>query len=113
MTGLKVIDGLLGRKHVETVTVEAKIGSGNWRYYFFEAVAHKRFAHRAYFAFGCGTDEPNVTKVQDFHMMREYAEKYGIGIVVLFMPKATYAQLIGEGVAALELGIEAVRVEEI
>lgn len=72
VAGLKIVDGPLGSKTIELATIEAKLSSLYWKYYFFEAVAHKRFSHRVYFAFAVGTDEPSLTDVADASKMREY-----------------------------------------
>jgi hypothetical protein len=94
VAGLKVTETPLAGKHIEVATIEAKLGPGYWRYYFFEAVAHKRFAHRAYFAFVVGTDDPSVVDVVEGDEMREYGEKYGVGVLVIFVPLSEYGNLI-------------------
>mgnify|MGYP006974890755 CR=1 FL=1 len=52
VVGLKVSEGLLGQRDLEVATIEAKLTRKSWKQVFFEAVSHKRFSHRAYFAFG-------------------------------------------------------------
>jgi hypothetical protein len=48
-----------------------------WRYYFFEAVSHKRFSERVYFAYreNVGGDADQRSE------LLRYAEKYGVGVV--------------------------------
>lgn len=65
----------LGFFDVEIVTAEVKPSLTQWRYFFFEAVSHKRFSERSYFIFrsdGSGSHEEEL---------RQYAEKYRIGLV--------------------------------
>lgn len=111
VTGIRIVDGFLGQKNLEVATVEAKASDANWRYHFFEAVAHKRFAHRAYFAFAYGSDEPTLSQVIDAQEMREYGEKYRVGIVVVFVANDTFEQLTKGN--ANELELDDVRVEEL
>lgn len=90
VTGVRTVEGYLGARTIEIATVEAKVTAWNWKREFFEAVSHKRFAHRAYFAIGEGSDNPSLDKLPYASEMREYGEKFGVGIVVVFMPTATY-----------------------
>lgn len=113
VTGIKVVDGFLGQKSLEVSTIEAKLSSDSWRYYFFEAVAHKRFAHRAYFVFAQGSDEPSLSEVVDGSLLREYGEKYHVGVLVVFVPSDRYAQLISGNVSGTELRLDDVVVEEL
>lgn len=65
----------LGFFDVEIVTAEVKPNLNQWRYFFFEAVSHKRFSERSYFIFrseGSGSHEDEL---------RQYAEKYRVGLV--------------------------------
>lgn len=65
----------LGFFDVEIVTAEVKPNLVQWRYFFFEAVSHKRFSERSYFIFrsdGSGSHEEEL---------RQYAEKYRVGLV--------------------------------
>lgn len=94
VTGIKIVDTLLGGKHIEVSTVEAKLSAAYWRYYFFEAVAHKRFAHRAYFAFAVGSDEPSIADLDGVSELREYGEKYGVGLLAIFIPSEDYKNLV-------------------
>lgn len=70
-----------GQQDVEIVTIECKNSLDNWKRQIFEAVAHKRFADRVYFAFVLPVDE--VEKW--YGELVEYAEFYGIGLLVLEM----------------------------
>ena len=79
VVGIRTHEGLGGSLHLELASIEAKISEFDWRRVFFEAVSHKRFADRAYFAFAFGTDQPTTTKLPELQMLREYGEKYGVG----------------------------------
>jgi len=113
VTGIKVVDGFLGQKSLEISTIEAKISSDQWRYYFFEAVAHKRFAHRAYFVFAQGSDEPSLAEVADAAELREYGEKYHVGVLVVFVPVDRYKAMINGTTSDLTLALEDVVIEEV
>ena len=101
----------LGQVSFECATVEAKLTSSDWRYWLFEAVAHKRFAHRAYFAFAVGTDNPGLDKVKEAEKMSEYAEKYRIGILVVFISSNQYDALTTGDVSSLVLNSDDARIE--
>lgn len=111
VTGLRVDELPLGLVSYECSTVEAKLSSDNWRYWLFEAVAHKRFAHRAWFAFAVGTDTPSLDRLKDAEKMCEYAERYRIGVLVAFIAKDQYSQLTQGNPSSLELSQDDVRVE--
>lgn len=113
VTGLKVVEGYFGNKDLEITTVEAKVSLADWRHYFFESVAHKRFSHRAYFVFAVGSDEPTVSAINDVVPLREYGEKYGVGIAVVFLPVSTYDQLTKGNIDGLNLTLDEIRIEEI
>lgn len=84
---------------IELVTIEVKTSLDDWEQWIFEAVSHKRFANRAYFAFA--HQEETISKIpQD---MRYYAELYGIGVIALSMDNEKYRKLhSGELTAPLE-----------
>lgn len=114
VVGIKAEEIVGGTSWLELVSIEAKVSSNNWRKLVFEAVAHKRFADRAYFAFSHGTDEPLVANIPDFTELREYGEKYRVGIVVVFMSTEQYGTLVSEDATAVsELSLDDVRVEEV
>jgi hypothetical protein len=114
VVGLRCSEGFGSTLHVELVSIEAKLTDHNWRRVFFEAVSHKRFADRAYFAFSRGASEPSVSKIPEFHELREYGEKYRVGIVVVFMdPDAHIALCQSREDAIPPLSLENARVEEV
>lgn len=95
IAGLKLRRGLFEVMDVEVATVEAKASLANWKRYFFEAVSHKRFAHRAYFAALYSIDNPTVDAIPGKlrRELREYGEKYGVGILLLLVAKKTFDAL--------------------
>jgi hypothetical protein len=103
VTGIRITEGPLGSKELEITTIEAKIKKDDWRQLIFEAVSHKRFAHRAYFAFAFGSDEPLLEAVDEREELRMYAERFRIGVLVVFMPSETFKRL-QEGGTPVELG---------
>ena len=80
VVGVKVHDWVEQRK-VEIVSIECKSSLANWKGEIFEAIAHKRFADRVYFAFALPIDEVE----KRYGELVEYAEFYGIGLLVLEM----------------------------
>lgn len=112
VVGIKILDDPLGNQHIELATIEAKVSDANWKRFFFEAVAHKRFAHRAYFAFAVSATDVIVSQIKDYEELREYGERYNVGVLVIFIDPETYRRLTSEkGVLNVELGD--VRVEEV
>lgn len=71
---------LLGERCIEITTVEVKPSIKEWRCNIFEAVAHLMFSNRSYFAFLCSREELRAEEMQ----MREYACRYGIGLLAIF-----------------------------
>ena len=95
ITGLRIVEGYLGQRHLEVTTIEAKVSPANWKQEFFEAVSHKRFAHRVYFAVAWGSDEPSIEALDFADEMRQYGEKFQVGVLVVFVPTADYVALTG------------------
>ncbi|MEH2338428.1 hypothetical protein [Nostoc sp.] len=78
LAGVNALDNFSGVS-LEIVTVEAKTSLENWEQWIFEAISHRRFANRSYFAFA--HPEETISKIpQD---LRYYAELYNIGVLVL------------------------------
>lgn len=94
--GLRIAEGYLNQREIELVTVEAKITHYNWRLQFFEAVSHRRFAHRVYFAFAVGArpDEVDIDSVPDAQDLRRYAEEFGVGVLAVFVTSEAMAALL-------------------
>jgi hypothetical protein len=80
VTGVKVSEHL-GRMEIEIATIEAKRTLVDWERFFFEAVAHRRFSNRAYFAFP--TPESSLGKLPA--EMRYYSELYDVGVLTVVM----------------------------
>lgn len=112
VAGLRITEGLLGTREVELVTIEAKVAIGGWRQQIFEAVSHKRFAHRAYFAFAFGADAPVLDRVPDVAALRQYGERFRLGILVVFVPEDTFDRLKYDA-GPIVLDATEVRVEEL
>lgn len=89
LTGIRIHETLGRISEIEITTIEVKQTASNWQYDIFEAVAHIRFANRAYFAFA--HPEETVRKLSDD--MRAYAELYGLGLLVLPMANTAYDAL--------------------
>ena len=89
ITGIKVIENL-GSREIEIVTIEAKVTERNFRHDFFEAVAHRRFANRAYFAFA-GT-RSLIGKAND--ELRYFSELYNVGVLLAILDDEAYEKLV-------------------
>lgn len=113
VSGIRIAEGFLGRRDLELATIEAKVSLSQWRYWIFEAISHKRFAHRAYFAFAFGSDEPGLDRLPDVDGLRKYAERYRVGILVVFMTKESFTRLVSDKTDDLKLDTAEVRVEEL
>jgi hypothetical protein len=93
---------------LEVVTIEAKTSLENWEQFIFEAVSHRRFANRSYFAFA--HPEEAIAKIpQD---LRYYTELYNIGVLLLSLENDTYNKLINGNLENL-LDVEDVDILEI
>jgi hypothetical protein len=113
VTGLRLSEGYLGRRDIEVATVEVKTSMAYWRQYIFEAISHKRFAHRAYFAFAFSSDEPSLGVLPDVDALRHYAERFRVGIAVVFLPIDVFKRLHAEKTNDLKIDSSEVRVEEL
>lgn len=89
IVGIDIVEDL-GFFDVEITTIEVKPNLGNWRYFFFEAVSHKRFAERAYFVFWSNGTLNEDEKSQ----LLRYAEKYNVGLAFIDISEEEYGQLL-------------------
>ncbi len=80
----------LGFFDVEVTTVEVKPSLSQWRYYFFEAVSHKRFSERVYFVFRSASSSS-----AEVNELKRYAEKYRVGLVEIELSDEKYGNLSG------------------
>jgi hypothetical protein len=71
--------GLLGSTHVEVCSVEVKNSEKDWPQYIFEAIAHRRFTHRSYYAMLVHEDQ--VDKLTSG--IQVYCDYYGVGLVLI------------------------------
>lgn len=82
IAGVK-IDEHLSKFELEIVTIEAKPSkdkwNNNWRIDIFEAISHRRFANRVYFAFA----HKQGDKIPDLAEMKYYCELYNIGLLII------------------------------
>ncbi len=113
VTGLLLIEDPFGRQELEIGTIEVKVSDSDWKKDFFEAVSHKRFSHRAYFAFPVLSDEPSIEQIKGYEELRNYGEKYNVGILVLFLPEQDYNTLNNGHASQLDLSLGDVLVQEI
>lgn len=78
----------LGFFDIEITSIEVKPSLSRWEYFFFEAVSHKRFAERSYFAFY--EESFHKYKIDD---LVSYAEKYGVGLLQIDLTEDQFASL--------------------
>lgn len=91
VAGISVVDSF-GSPSLEIITIEAKTSLENWEQWIFEAVSHRRFANRCYFAFA----HPEEAIIKIPSDMRYYAELYNIGILILSVENSVF-QALTEG----------------
>ena len=96
VTGIRVSEHF-GRVDIEIATIEAKKDLADWERVFFEAVSHRRFATRAYFAFP--VPESGQNKLPED--MRYYSELYNVGVLTLVMVDEDYQKYQGGTLAEL------------
>jgi hypothetical protein len=75
---------------LEIATIEVKASFDNWERVLFEAVSHRRFANRAYFAFSAQKDSLNS---RDEELLRFYSETFGIGILVFEVERRDFEKI--------------------
>jgi len=90
ITGLKITETFQAI-NIEVATVEVKPTYADWEYYIFEAVAHRRFSNRVYFALTA----PQELLPKLPRDLRYYAELYKIGILVLLIQRRDFDDLLG------------------
>jgi len=85
ISGIRVSEHF-GRFDIEISTIEAKRNLENWEQFFFQAVSHRRYANRAYFAF------PVLESTKDKlpEDMRYYSELYNVGVLTLILSEEDY-----------------------
>ncbi|MDD2881446.1 MAG: hypothetical protein PHQ58_13510 [Rhodoferax sp.] len=91
VAGIRVCESFKGITF-ELATIEAKTSSKDWQVNIFEAVAHMRFANRAYFAYA----EPKSRQFVDLEDIKYYSELYKIGVIKLVLEDADYDRLLND-----------------
>lgn len=88
ITGIRGVEHF-GVTHVEVASIEVKPSIDDWEYYIFEAVSHRRFANRAYFAFAHPWELLQKLPTD----LKDYAEMYQIGILILGTDDEVYRRV--------------------
>lgn len=96
ITGIKVSD-FIGSKEFEITTIEAKIDRNSWEYNIFEAVSHRRFANRVYFAFA----HPESLINQIPSDLRYYCEVYSVGLLLVVLNDDLYEKFLNGDVSSI------------
>jgi hypothetical protein len=89
VAGIKSIDIFNGIS-IEVVTIEAKVTKDGWEQLIFEAISHRRFANRSYFAFAHPSELFDKLPLDE---MRYYAELFQVGILVLQLSNDIFNKL--------------------
>lgn len=85
IAGIEVFD-TFNHLSIELVTIEAKTSINGWEQYIFEAISHRRFSNRSYFAFA----HPGELVEKIPEDLRYYSELFNVGILVLVLERAVY-----------------------
>ncbi len=80
ITGI-MANNTLGSIEFEIVSIEAKVSVSTFRQEFWQAVAHRVFANRSYFAFVAASNSPHKNDEE----LRHYSELYKVGIIVVVL----------------------------
>ena len=88
VAGILALDAFEGTS-LEIATIEAKASLDCWEKWIFEAVSHRRFANRSYFAFA--HPEETIDKIPP--EMRYYAELFGVGVLAISIENKAYKNL--------------------
>jgi len=105
VVGIQVTD-VLGHVNISMVSVETKIQSKNWQRDIFQSISHKRYFDRCYFCFPVLADNRAIEEE-----MKDCAEIYGIGIVLIEMPENELRKLSQAQNA--ELNLEQLSITEV
>jgi hypothetical protein len=89
VAGIQIHDHF-GSIELEVATIEAKVTIKDWRQYIFEAISHRRYANRAYYAFA--VPEDSAEKESD--EIRYYSEKFGVGVLAIKLSNELYDSLL-------------------
>ncbi len=84
-----ICDQAFGGFTLEVATIEVKLSEKGWRQWVFEAVSHRRFANRSYFAIAHPAE---LIKKLDTEL-RYFSELYKIGVIVVAMDKKQFDDL--------------------
>lgn len=88
VTGI-ICDEFFGKLTLEVATIEVKLSEKAWKQWIFEAISHRRFANRSYFAFAYPSE---LIKKLDSEL-RYFSELYHIGVLVIGMDQSKFNDL--------------------
>ena len=106
IAGILITSNVMGGAEVEIATIEAKLSVTRVDSSLFEAVAHKRFANRVYFALVAKATQKIHTE------FRVAAERFNVGILVVRLQDNDFEVLLRGDVSNLELSEENANIEE-
>jgi hypothetical protein len=107
VAGIKSIDIFNGIS-IEVATIEAKVTKDGWEQLIFEAISHRRFANRAYFAFAHPSELYDKLPLDE---MRYYSELFQVGILVIRLDTDTFSKLAKGEIESLDTSV--VDIEEV
>ncbi len=88
ITGI-ICDESFGNLSLEVATIEVKLSDKGWKQWIFEAISHRRFANRSYFAFAYPSE---LIKKLDSEL-RYFSELFQIGVLVIAMDQDQFDEL--------------------
>lgn len=89
VTGIKFTENF-DSSELEIVTVEVKATSEDWERQIFEAISHRRFSNRTYFAFAVDEDWANKLDMD----LRYYADLYRIGVLLIEFSSSDFKNFV-------------------
>lgn len=96
IVGVRRVD-LFGSIEIEVASCEIKLSEANWEQFIFEAISHKRFSNRSWFAYRISQAGKPLPKGIEY-----YAERYKVGIIQILLKDEELADLKSKKIEVLE-----------
>ena len=100
--GVKRVD-LFGSVEIEIASCEVKLSEANWEQFIFEAISHKRFSNRSWYAYRISQAGKPLPKAIEY-----YAERYKVGIIQILLTDEELIKLKTQTQEAVEEFIDRV-----
>ncbi len=96
VVGVKRVD-LFGSVEIEIASCEVKLSEAGWEQFIFEAISHKRFSNRSWFAYRISQPGKSLPKSMEY-----YAERYKVGIIQILLTNDELVKLTTKDEAVIE-----------